>query len=117
MEKEVLMKLNKEGLSLITQKEKEILINLIKRLHEEVEKQKWRNTILEELSQNNLISALKIDKRYNDLLEEHLKEADNKFENAKALYVKGKIDLAETNLHQGYYNALADLKRAGTKNV
>lgn len=117
METRALIKLNKEGISLMTPKEKEELINLINKLQEEAEKQKWRNTILEELSQNNLISALKIDKKHNDLLEKHLKEADKKFENAKALYVKGKIDLAETNLHQGYYNALADLKRAGAKYV
>lgn len=78
---------------------------------EEIIKQRFINKTLEEVSQKNLKMLLNTSTRYNDLIQESINEADKRFENAKQNYVHNKIHISKLSEAQGYYQALADLKK------
>lgn len=89
-------------------KAKEAIIEL---QDEEIAKQRFINKKLEEVSQKNLEMLLNTSMRYNDLIQESLNKADTRFENAKQNYVHDKIHISKLSEAQGYYQALADLKK------
>ena len=78
---------------------------------EEIVKQRFINKTLEEVGQKNLKMLLNTSTRYNDFIQESLNKADRRFENAKQNYVHDKIHISKLSEAQGYYQALADLKK------
>lgn len=78
---------------------------------EEIVKQKFINEKQEKVNERNLKLLLNTSIRYNNLIRESLNKADIRFENAKQNYVHNKIHISKLSEAQGYYQALADLKK------
>lgn len=77
----------------------------------EIVKQRFINETLEDVNKRNLKVLLNTSTRYNNLIQESINEADKRFENAKQNYVHNKIHISKLSEAQGYYQALADLKK------